>query len=176
MASMRDVARKAGVGVGTVSRTLNNSGYVAEETKKKIYESMEAVSYTHLMVYGLLTSFVLIYLTDTVGLNAGIVGTLMMFSKFADGVTDVFFGTLIDKTHSKMGKARPWMLWSYLGNAVMPVSYTHLGASRRSFPAGYSHGNIHNTDRSLPSPHGEDPLPIREPHKAACRKDSHRRK
>ena len=44
------------------------------------------------MVYGLLTSFVLIYLTDTVGLNAGIVGTLMMFSKFADGVTDVFFG------------------------------------------------------------------------------------
>lgn len=42
------------------------------------------------MVYALLTSFVLIYLTDTVGLNAGIVGTLMMFSKFADGVTDVF--------------------------------------------------------------------------------------
>ncbi len=33
MASMRDVARKAGVGVGTVSRTLNNCGYVAEETK-----------------------------------------------------------------------------------------------------------------------------------------------
>ena len=74
------------------------------------------------MVYGLLTSFVLIYLTDTVGLNAGIVGTLMMFSKFADGVTDVFFGTLIDKTRSKMGKARPWMLWSYLGNAVMLVA------------------------------------------------------
>lgn len=74
------------------------------------------------MVYGLLTSFVLIYLTDTVGLNAGIVGTLMMFSKFADGVTDVFFGTLIDKTRSKMGKARPWMLWSYLGNAVMLIA------------------------------------------------------
>ena len=46
MASMRDVARKAGVGVGTVSRTLNNSGYVAEETKKKIYESMEELNYT----------------------------------------------------------------------------------------------------------------------------------
>ena len=45
MASMRDVARKAGVGVGTVSRTLNNSGYVAEETKKKIYESMEELNY-----------------------------------------------------------------------------------------------------------------------------------
>ena len=43
------------------------------------------------MVYALLTSFVMIYLTDTVGLNAGIAGTLMMLSKFADGITDVFF-------------------------------------------------------------------------------------
>ena len=74
------------------------------------------------MVYALLTSFVMIYLTDTVGLNAGIAGTLMMLSKFADGITDVFFGSLIDKTKSKMGKARPWMLWSYLGNAVMLVA------------------------------------------------------
>lgn len=74
------------------------------------------------MIYGLLTSFVMIYLTDTVGLNSGVVGVLMMFSKFADGVTDVLFGTLVDKTKSKMGKARPWMLWSYVGNAVLLVA------------------------------------------------------
>lgn len=73
-------------------------------------------------IYGLLTSFVMIYLTDTVGLNAGIVGTLIMFSKFADGITDVFFGTMIDKTHSKMGKARPWMLWSQIGNCIMLIA------------------------------------------------------
>jgi GPH family glycoside/pentoside/hexuronide:cation symporter len=70
------------------------------------------------MVYGIVTSFVMIYLTNTVGLNAGIVGTLIMLSKFADGVTDVLFGTLIDRTHSKMGKARPWMFYSYIGNAI----------------------------------------------------------
>lgn len=45
MANMRDVAKKAGVGVGTVSRTLNNSGYVAEETKKKIYDIIEELHY-----------------------------------------------------------------------------------------------------------------------------------
>ncbi|HIT90092.1 MAG TPA: MFS transporter [Candidatus Merdenecus merdavium] len=73
-------------------------------------------------VFGLLSSFVLIYLTDTVGLNAGIVGTLIMFSKFADGITDVIFGTIIDKTHSKMGKARPWMLWSQLGNSILLIA------------------------------------------------------
>lgn len=73
-------------------------------------------------IYGLLTSFVLIYLTDTVGLNAGIVGTLIMFSKFTDGVTDVFFGNMIDKTHTKMGKARPWMLWSQIGNCICLIA------------------------------------------------------
>lgn len=73
-------------------------------------------------VYSVLASFILIYLTDTVGLNAGIVGTLIMFSKFADGITDVIFGTIIDKTKSKMGKARPWMLWSQIGNSLLLVA------------------------------------------------------
>lgn len=74
------------------------------------------------VVYAFLSSFVMIYLTDTIGLNAGVIGTLMMFSKIFDGVTDVFFGALIDKTHSKMGKARPWMLWPYIGCAAMIIA------------------------------------------------------
>ena len=70
------------------------------------------------VVYAFLTFFVMIYLTDTVGLNAGIVGTLMAVAKIFDGISDVIFGSLIDKTHTKMGKARPWMLWPYLGCGV----------------------------------------------------------
>lgn len=80
-------------------------------------------------LYGLLTSFVMIYLTDTVGLNAGVIGTLIMFSKFADGITDVFFGNLIDKTKSKMGKARPWMLYSEIGNCILLVAVFSIPAS-----------------------------------------------
>ena len=74
------------------------------------------------VVYAFLSSFVMIFLTDTVGLNAGIVGTLMMFSKLFDGVTDIFFGSMIDKTKSRMGKARPWMLWAYIGCAAMIIA------------------------------------------------------
>ncbi len=70
------------------------------------------------VVYAFLTSFVMIYLTDTVGLNAGIVGTLIAISKLFDGVTDVFFGSMIDKTKSKMGKARPWMFYGFFGCAL----------------------------------------------------------
>ena len=70
------------------------------------------------VVYAFLSSFVMIYLTNTVGLNAGIVGTLIALSKLFDGVTDVFFGSMIDKTKSKMGKARPWMLYGFFGCAL----------------------------------------------------------
>lgn len=74
------------------------------------------------VVYAFLSSFVMIYLTNTVGLNPGIVGTLIAVSKLLDGVTDIFFGALIDKTHSKLGKARPWMLYGYIGCAITLVA------------------------------------------------------
>ena len=70
------------------------------------------------MVYAFLFFFVMIYLTNTVGLNAGVVGALIAASKFFDGVTDVFFGAMIDKTKSRLGKARPWMLFAYIGCAI----------------------------------------------------------
>lgn len=70
------------------------------------------------VVYAFLSSFVMIYLTNTIGLSAGIVGTLIAVSKLFDGFTDIFFGSMIDKTHSKLGKARPWMLYGYIGCAI----------------------------------------------------------
>ena len=73
-------------------------------------------------VYALLTAFMMIYLTDTIGLSMGIVSTLIALSKVFDGVSDFFFGRMIDKTKTKMGKARPWMLWAYIGCAITLVA------------------------------------------------------
>ena len=74
------------------------------------------------VVYALLSAFVMIFLTDTVGMNAGVVGTLIAVSKLFDGVSDIFFGSLIDKTKSRMGKARPWMFYGYFGCAICLVA------------------------------------------------------
>lgn len=74
------------------------------------------------VVYAFLTSFIMVYLTDTVGMASGIVGTLIAASKLFDGFTDIFFGSLIDKTHSRLGKARPWMLYGYIGCAITLVA------------------------------------------------------
>ncbi len=70
------------------------------------------------VVYAFLSSFVMIYLTNTIGLNSGIIGTLIAVSKLFDGITDIFFGTMIDRTKSKMGKARPWMFYGFFGCAI----------------------------------------------------------
>lgn len=62
--------------------------------------------------FSFLSSFALIYFTDIAGASAGAIATLLLVAKCFDGVTDFVMGNLIDKTHSKMGKARPWLFWS----------------------------------------------------------------
>ena len=71
------------------------------------------------VIYAFLSTFMMFYLTDTVGMNMGIVGTLMALSNLLDGITDLFFGTHLDGTRTRLGKARPWMLFSYIGCAAM---------------------------------------------------------
>lgn len=45
MSSIQEVAKKARVGVGTVSRVINDSGYVSEKTRKKVEEVIEELNY-----------------------------------------------------------------------------------------------------------------------------------
>ena len=45
MATLKDVAKAAGLSVGTVSRVLNNRGYISEETRQGVYTAMERLNY-----------------------------------------------------------------------------------------------------------------------------------
>ena len=71
------------------------------------------------MVYAFLSTFLMFYLTDTVGMNVGVVGILIAVSRILDAATDLVFGNLLDRTATKLGKARPWMLYGYIGCAIM---------------------------------------------------------
>lgn len=63
-------------------------------------------------------SFIMIYCTNTLGIRSGVIGVIMMLSKFLDGVSDVIMGRIIDRTKSKMGKARFWYALS-----AFPVAF-----------------------------------------------------
>ena len=71
------------------------------------------------VIYAFLSTYLMFYLTDTVGMHVGIVGTLMAVSRLLDSITDLFFGFLLDRTHTKLGKSRPWMLYGYVGCSVL---------------------------------------------------------
>ncbi len=56
------------------------------------------------------SSFMLKFYTDVMGISAGVVGTLMMASRFLDAVTDVTMGQIVDRSRPKKdGKFMPWM-------------------------------------------------------------------
>ena len=75
------------------------------------------------VVYAFLTSFMMVYLTDSVGLAAGVVGTLIAVSKLFDGFTDyIFLDSMIDKTHSKMGKSESH--GCYTDTLVVPLRWS----------------------------------------------------
>lgn len=58
----------------------------------------------------MILAYISIYCTNTMGLSAALVGTILMVSKIFDGVTDLFAGYLIDRTNTKIGRGRPYEL------------------------------------------------------------------
>jgi glycoside/pentoside/hexuronide:cation symporter, GPH family len=59
-----------------------------------------------------LTTFLLVFYTDVFGISAAAAGVLLLVARFSDGVLDVVVGMLADRTNSKYGKFRPWILWT----------------------------------------------------------------
>lgn len=53
-------------------------------------------------------TYITFYCTNILGMNATLVGTLLLASKIFDGFTDVVAGALIDRTRTRWGKARPY--------------------------------------------------------------------
>ncbi|RHR20664.1 MFS transporter [Clostridium sp. AF19-22AC] len=63
------------------------------------------------LIFALACSLITYFYTNTVGISAAAAGSVLMFSQIFDGISDVLIGFLIDRTRSKYGKARPWLLW-----------------------------------------------------------------
>lgn len=70
------------------------------------------------MVYYWVVSFTMIYCTDVFGLSAGAVSVVMLIARLYDAVNNPILGSVIDRTRSKMGRYRPWILIGGIGLAV----------------------------------------------------------
>ncbi|MGG0822209.1 MFS transporter [Paenibacillus turicensis] len=71
------------------------------------------------LIYTVITTYLTFYFTDVYGLGAVAVGTLMLIARFVDMIDSPIFGVLIDKTNTKWGKSRPWILWSSIPFSIV---------------------------------------------------------
>lgn len=73
------------------------------------------------IIYTAMSAFLLFYYTDYAGVSALAVGTIMMISRVFDGISDIIMGVIVDRTKSRFGKARPWLLRMCIPFAVSGV-------------------------------------------------------
>lgn len=77
--------------------------------------------FVYMMYYCIAGTYLTQFYTDVLGM-AGMILTLMpVLSKVVDAVTNILMGRIIDKTRTKQGKARPWVLISGVAMAVCGV-------------------------------------------------------
>jgi len=68
-----------------------------------------------------ISAFLLIFYTDVMGLAAAAVGTMMLVTKLVDAITDPLMGALADRTRTRWGRFRPYLLWGALPLAATGV-------------------------------------------------------
>lgn len=99
------------------------------------------------LMYTMTTTLLIYFYTNVVGISAGAVGMIMLVSRVFDGFSDVLMGTIIDRTHSRYGKSRIWILRlavPYALAAVVLFTMPNMGPTGKIVYAFVTY-NIMNT-------------------------------
>lgn len=63
------------------------------------------------LVWQTTTLFLAYFYTDVFGLPAAIMGTMFLVVRVVDAFIDPCIGALVDRTQTRHGRFRPWLLW-----------------------------------------------------------------
>lgn len=83
------------------------------------------------IIYTAMSVYLMFYYTDYAGVSSAAVGVIMLISRVFDGVSDIVMGVIVDRTKSRFGKARPWLL-------RMCIPFAVSGVLLFSVPTGWS--------------------------------------
>jgi Na+/melibiose symporter-like transporter len=70
------------------------------------------------LVFQMMMMFQLFFYTDVFGIKASIAGMILLFARFFDAFVDPVVGIISDRTNTRWGKYRPWVLWTAIPFAV----------------------------------------------------------
>jgi GPH family glycoside/pentoside/hexuronide:cation symporter len=72
-------------------------------------------------VWDMVGFWILIFYTDTFGISAAAAGTIMLIARFWDMFSDPLMGIIADRTNTRWGKFRPYILWMALPYSVLAI-------------------------------------------------------
>lgn len=84
------------------------------------------------LVFQMMTTYLLFFYTDVYGLSTSAAAILFVVARLADVVESLIIGVMIDHTHSRFGKSRPFFLWyalPYVLFAVLTFVTPNFGAT-----------------------------------------------
>ncbi|HWB82725.1 MAG TPA: MFS transporter [Bryobacteraceae bacterium] len=90
------------------------------------------------LVFCVISNYLLYFYTDVYGISVGVAGTILLVARCIDGIDAPVWGFILDKTHSRFGKSRPWFLWLCVPFAVFGVLTflsPNLGTTAKAFYA-----------------------------------------
>ena len=93
-------------------------------------------------VWDMVGFWILIFYTDTFGISAAAAGTIMFIARFWDMISDPLMGVISDRTRTRWGKFRPYILWTALPYSVLAVlafSTPDLGQTGKVIYAGVTY-------------------------------------
>ena len=96
--------------------------------KEKLSYSMGEVATC--AMFALFTTLLVFFYTDVVGVSPATVGTIIAISQLFNGAYDICAGFIVDRTRSKHGRVRPWLLWMaipYTVAAVLLMTVPQIG-------------------------------------------------
>ncbi|KRN01941.1 Na+ xyloside symporter related transporter [Levilactobacillus senmaizukei DSM 21775 = NBRC 103853] len=73
------------------------------------------------LVFQMMTTYLLFFYTDVYGLSASNAAVLFIVARLADVVESLIIGLMIDRTHSRWGKSRPFFLWYALPYVIFAI-------------------------------------------------------
>lgn len=91
------------------------------------------------LIFATLSAFLMFYYTDIFGLSAAAVGTLLFVARAADAVWDVYLGTLVDRTHTRWGQCRPYLVFGAPLLAVCAVATFTVPTGSDAYKLGYAY-------------------------------------
>ena len=73
------------------------------------------------LYFGIFMNFMAIFYTDVFGLSPAVLGTMILFTRTWDWINDPIMGAIADRTNTRMGKFRPWILWMIVPYMVLGI-------------------------------------------------------